>query len=335
MNHLNIKFKTIEDIFSSLAEKLKIGYKETLGEYSLLIPKDVGEGLINGFQFPSGLSLYNFSCKFNSTTLISFKHQTINPVKIIQCIQGSIESWLKSEKKKHLLKPHQYTIVSSRLGENHTLKFEKDVAYKISYLEVNREIYTESLPFNINDANPLFYDLFHNSHILYGHLLPSSFNIFTSEIVKAVWECDLKGLPRINFLGAKVLEMMASTLSTYQKDIIRNRHKGLKPEEYDAISLIANTINHNLQERKTNKQLAEIAGMTERQLQNCFHKVYGKTVNEYIQDVRLSRALELLQTNENSISEVVNSIGLSSHSYFSRKFKDKYGISPRDLIKSS
>ena len=51
MNHLNIKFKTIEDIFSSLAEKLKIGYKETLGEYSLLIPKDVGEGLINGFQF--------------------------------------------------------------------------------------------------------------------------------------------------------------------------------------------------------------------------------------------------------------------------------------------
>ena len=51
----------------------------------------------------------------------------------------------------------------------------KDRPYKISYLEVNREIYTESLPFNINDANPLFYDLFHNSHILYGHLLPSSF----------------------------------------------------------------------------------------------------------------------------------------------------------------
>ena len=334
MNHFNIKFKTIEDIFSSLAEKLKIGYKETLGEYSLLIPKDIGEGLINGFQFPNGLSLFNFSCTFNSATLLSFKHQTINPVKIIQCIEGSIQSWLKSEKNKHFLKPHQYTIVSPRLDENHTLRFEKEVAYKISYLEVNREIYMRSLPFKINDANPLFYDLFHNSHVLNGHLLPSSFNIFTSEIVKAVWECDLKGLPRINFLGAKVLEMMASTLSTYQKDIILSRHKGLKPEEYNAISLIANTINHNLQERKTNKELAKIAGMTERQLQNCFHQVYGKTVNEYIQDVRLSRALELLQTNENSISEVVNFIGLSSHSYFSQKFKDKYGISPRDLIKS-
>ena len=79
-----------------------------------------------------------------------------------------------------------------------------------------------------------------NSGVFDYALLNSSFNIFTSEIVKAVWECDLKGLPRINFLGAKVLEMMASTLSTYQKDIIRNRHKGLKPEEYDAISLIAN-----------------------------------------------------------------------------------------------
>lgn len=333
MNLLSIKFKTIDDFFSSLGEELKIGFKEELGEYSLLIPNDLGEGLINGLQFPNGLSLYNFSCKFKSATQLSFKHKTINPVKIVQCIDGTLQSWLKSEESKHQLKAHQYTIVSPRLDENHTLLFEKDVTYKISYLEVDREVYMRSLPFKINDTNPLFYDLFHNSHVLNGHLLPSSFNIFTSEIVKAIWDCDLIGLPRINFLGAKVLEMMASTLSTYQKDVIHNRHKGLKPEEYESISLIASTINHNLQERKTNKELAEIANMTERQLQNCFHQVYGKTVNEYIQDVRLARALELLQTEENSISEVVNAVGLSSHSYFSQKFKDKYGISPRELLK--
>ena len=335
MNQIYIEFKTIEDFIPSLAEEFKIGFKRELGEYSILIPQDRGEGFIKGIQFPNGLALYNFSCTFKEKTEICIKHLIVNPVKIVQCMEGRLQSSIKNEKNNHYLAPHQYTIISPRLNENHRLLFEKGVQYEMSYLEIDRKVYMKGLPFEISDTNPLFYDLFHNSHVLDGHLLPSSYNISTSEIMKEIWNCELKGLPRINFLGAKVLEMLSATLETYKQDVIHDRRQGLTEEEYHAVSIVANEINTNLTERKKNSELAERVSMSVNNLQKCFQQVYGKTVTEYIRDVRLSRALELLQTKEKNISEVVSAIGLNSHSYFSQMFKEKYGISPRDILNSN
>ena len=63
-------------------------------------------------------------------------------------------------------------------------------------------------------------------------------------------------------------------------------------------------------------------------LQEGFQSIFGKTVNEYIRDVRLTRALNILLAGNKNVSEVVYELGLSSRSYFSKIFKEKYGVSP-------
>ncbi len=57
------------------------------------------------------------------------------------------------------------------------------------------------------------------------------------------------------------------------------------------------------------------------------------TLGDYIRDIRLNKAAELLRTTPLSISEVVYQVGISSPSYFTRIFKARFGVSPSEYVK--
>lgn len=54
---------------------------------------------------------------------------------------------------------------------------------------------------------------------------------------------------------------------------------------------------------------------------------------EFIRDIRLKRAEQLLDTGEFTVTEVAYKIGFNSSGYFSTCFKEKYKISPSDYLK--
>jgi len=67
-----------------------------------------------------------------------------------------------------------------------------------------------------------------------------------------------------------------------------------------------------------------------------FHRVFklytGMTPCEYINDIRISRAKELLVNTNMTMSEIAERTGFSDQNYFSRVFKKYTGISPRQYL---
>lgn len=67
-----------------------------------------------------------------------------------------------------------------------------------------------------------------------------------------------------------------------------------------------------------------------------FHKrvkgITGKTPNDYIRIVRLSKAAELLSTGRYQIVEVCYMVGFNTPSYFSKCFAEHFGKLPKDYI---
>ena len=106
----------------------------------------------------------------------------------------------------------------------------------------------------------------------------------------------------------------------------------LKKRDLRAIERAVTHINQNIANTGTVQELAKVSGINVNKLQDGFQEVYGKTVNAYIRDVRLTHAMNMLLSGEKGVGEVVYELGLSSRSYFSKIFKRRYGVLPKDVL---
>ena len=57
------------------------------------------------------------------------------------------------------------------------------------------------------------------------------------------------------------------------------------------------------------------------------------SVVEYIRNIRLKKAAMFLRQDKLSVSEIMYLVGFSNASYFTRCFKEEYGISPKEFTK--
>ncbi len=79
--------------------------------------------------------------------------------------------------------------------------------------------------------------------------------------------------------------------------------------------------------------LAADSGLSERSFQRRFRAATGQSALDYINNVRLTTARELLQQSNLAIADIAHTTGFNEPSYFSRLFKRQYGESPADYRK--
>jgi YesN/AraC family two-component response regulator len=104
------------------------------------------------------------------------------------------------------------------------------------------------------------------------------------------------------------------------------RMKWLK--ELEAI-LHADLSNSNLKV----PDLAYKMAVSERTLRNRIKEYTGMSPNEYIMEVRMSKALQLLENGVYlTVAEVAFAIGLEYSSYFAKTFQERYGKRPSEYL---
>lgn len=74
--------------------------------------------------------------------------------------------------------------------------------------------------------------------------------------------------------------------------------------------------------------LAALCGITPEYFRAIFRAIYQTSPLKYINDLRLSRAAELIASGEYSVTEAARLSGFSDPAHFSRAFKKRYGVPP-------
>lgn len=98
------------------------------------------------------------------------------------------------------------------------------------------------------------------------------------------------------------------------------------------INKVLNYINENLEDSQMNvEQLAEDMHLSRSQLYRKIKAMTGMTANEFIREIRLEKAKQLIESGSESISEVGFKVGFSSPSYFTKCFKAHFGILPTEI----
>ena len=78
---------------------------------------------------------------------------------------------------------------------------------------------------------------------------------------------------------------------------------------------------------------AAIAGYTPNYFNSCFRAQMGIPFGEYLRNMRLNYAENLLRASELPVTEIAFESGFSSLAHFSRSFREKYGCAPQEYRK--
>lgn len=83
------------------------------------------------------------------------------------------------------------------------------------------------------------------------------------------------------------------------------------------------------------EHLASLCGVSSVYLRSIFKKRFAMSPIKYINDLKMTRAKELLNSQFYTISEVCFLSGYNDESYFCREFKKTFGITPSEYAKAS
>lgn len=81
--------------------------------------------------------------------------------------------------------------------------------------------------------------------------------------------------------------------------------------------------------------LGQSIGMSRSQIHRKVQALTGIPPNQFIRNIRLTRAMELLKNNAGTVAEIAYMTGFGTPNYFSKCFSDKFGYTPGEVKKQA
>lgn len=98
------------------------------------------------------------------------------------------------------------------------------------------------------------------------------------------------------------------------------------------IEKVLGFINESIGDPNLNvESLASQLNLSRSQFYRKIKALTNQTANEFIRNIRLVRAKQIIESGNNNISEVCYKVGFSSPSYFAKCFKSHFGILPKEV----
>ena len=89
-------------------------------------------------------------------------------------------------------------------------------------------------------------------------------------------------------------------------------------------------IRNNITEKISTSEIAEYIGKSSGYVTTEFKKATGINLSDYISELKVNEARDLLKYTDKSFIEISNYLGFSSQSYFIRIFKKITGATPKE-----
>lgn len=123
-------------------------------------------------------------------------------------------------------------------------------------------------------------------------------------------------------------KLLCSHLIEQSCDLVRR----FRSEHYsDTIQSAIDFIHTNLSRPITVAEISQHVGLSPNRFSTNFHKETGMTVTAYILRLRMESAAQLLVYTNLNIQHICTNIGILDNNYFTRCFKNTYGVTPSEF----
>ena len=164
--------------------------------------------------------------------------------------------------------------------------------------------------------------------VAYRNSLPMTTDMVTAG--NMILETSLKGALRRYYIEARALELLVLSLQSCieAQSSGDNPERGLSQREIDRMHKTRVLLEAQYVDPPTIGELARQIGLNEAKLMHDFKQLFGQTIFDFSQNLRMDEAKKLLETTERSITEVAFDVGYEYSSNFTTAFKRRFGITP-------
>ena len=311
--------------------------EERWGQYTLNVSNDMANGSIRFVTFDWGVSLLEIDITFFDEILIEVDTSDYNPISFYYCLEGYCGHKFGYQPKDDIkiMEQFQSVILTNRDGGITDRYFPKDLKISQTVIQVRRKPFLRRRLNQGEELNKQLYQVFLDTDHEKVFAYYGSYNLKIAEVVSEIKKIKAKGMLRIMMIEGYVYQILSMHMMQHNKEVRNKRPPtSLLKRELKAIRKYAKKIEKNIAKDFSLEDISAETGLTQAKLQEGFKLLYNKTVTEYIRHARLELARDYIATTEMNISEVVYSIGFTSRSYFSKIFKERYGLSPSEFKNS-
>ncbi|RXZ81111.1 AraC family transcriptional regulator [Paenibacillaceae bacterium] len=150
---------------------------------------------------------------------------------------------------------------------------------------------------------------------------------------------ELVYTPFTNSIRMIALESLALELISYGLNcfVYDDSHRGnqepdITISELQSLQYAKEVLMHRIDNPPSLLELSRIIGMNDYKLKRYFKAVFGTTVFGHLRDIRMEKAMALLQDGRTTVSAVAANVGYLNVSYFASAFRKRYGLNPSEIL---
>ena len=308
--------------------------QERWGEFVLQVDNEKAQGNIRFITFDWGVTLLEYDITFFDDITLVLDASAFNPIKFTYCLEGECRHRFGNQDKEDIrtLERFQSVIITSKDGDYNYAYFPKNEKLAINSIQIIRKQFLKKRLNNVDQLNKKLYEVFldtdHDNTFAYF----GAYDLKLADKIAALRKVRTKGMIRIMQIEGLVYEILSMHILQHDK-AVKNKMPttSLLRSELKTIRELAKKIIKDPSLEFSLDKLSLQSGLSQAKLQEGFKLLYARTVTEYIRHIRLEAARDYIRTTDMNISQIVYTIGFSSRSYFSKIFKNKYGISPSEF----
>ena len=151
-----------------------------------------------------------------------------------------------------------------------------------------------------------------------------------NSILHEIMNCERTGMLKGLFIESKVIKLLMLQLEQLEQ-LKSKKTTTLKSHDIERIQYAKTLLDKNMSNTFSLVELAHMAGINDFKLKKGFKEIYNTTVFGYLTTIRMQEARKLLLDNSMPIADIASYCGYKYVQNFSTAFKQKYGISPKQI----
>jgi AraC-like DNA-binding protein len=117
------------------------------------------------------------------------------------------------------------------------------------------------------------------------------------------------------------------------KDEQKENSRRLPSADIIALDRVRTIIEAQISDPPTMAELAGLANASEAKLHSDFKALYGCTIHDYSQRIRMTEALRKIENSDEPLYSIARGVGYKHPGHFAAVFRNIYGVTPSEYVK--